>query len=122
LKAMLPAGKRAFGRAYAGWAYSAAFYRGELWRGMGFGSLEDFIRFWEDDFNSYDERDLLAMLWTWQHARFGFEELSRITARVVMMPCAQDMYFTEQEARLEAVMIPGAQVRVLDSPYGQVVP
>lgn len=118
LKVVMPAGKRAFGRAYAGWAYSAAFYRGELWREMGFATLEDFIRFWEDDHESYDERDLLAMLWTWQHAGFGFDELSRITARVMFMPCAQDMYFTADEARLEAAMIPGAQMRVLDSPYG----
>jgi len=116
LKATMPAGKRAFGRAYAPWAYSARFFREGLWRGLGFGSLEDFLAFWAEDHEGYDARDLLAMLWTWQHA--DLEDLSGITARVVVMPCDTDMYFTVEEARIEAAMIPGAEVRVLESPYG----
>jgi homoserine O-acetyltransferase/O-succinyltransferase len=118
VKAAMPAGKRAFGRAYAGWAYSAAFYREALYRDMGFATLEDFLAFWENDHESYDERDLLAMLWTWQKASLGLEELARITARTIVMPCDTDMYFTVDEARLEAMAIPGAQLRVLISPYG----
>jgi homoserine O-acetyltransferase len=116
LKATMPAGKGAFGRAYAPWAYSARFFREGLWRELGFGSLEDFLAFWAEDHEGYDARDLLAMLWTWQHA--DLEDLSGITARVVVMPCDTDMYFTVEEARIEAAMIPGAEVRVLESPYG----
>jgi homoserine O-acetyltransferase len=107
--------KRAFGRAYAGWAYSAAFYRDELWRGMGYAALEDFLKFWEADHDSWDARDLLAMLWTWQNAETN---LSRITARTIIMPCDSDMYFTLEEARIEAAAIAGAALRVLTSPYG----
>ena len=118
LKATLPAGKRAFGRAYAGWAYSAAFYREELWRGLDFASLEAFLTFWEDDHDAYDERDLLAMLWTWQQADLETAALKGITARTIVMPCDTDMYFTVEEARLEAAAITGAEVRVLASPYG----
>ncbi len=40
-------GLRAFGRAYAGWAYSQAFYRHELWRELGFESLEALLDYWE---------------------------------------------------------------------------
>ena len=36
-------GLRAMGRIYAGWALSQAFYREELWRTVGFSSLEDFL-------------------------------------------------------------------------------
>jgi homoserine O-acetyltransferase len=73
------------------------------------------LRFWEDDHESWDFRDLLAMLWTWRHAE---TDLSRITARTIVMPCDTDMYFTLAEARIEAAAIAGAQVLVLESPYG----
>src|SRR5579883_1575407 len=44
-------GKRAMGRIYAGWALSQTFYRHELWRGLGFADLEDFlVRSWEANF------------------------------------------------------------------------
>jgi homoserine O-acetyltransferase len=118
LIAALPAGKAAFGRVYAPWAYSARFFREELWRGVGFARREDFIKFWEEDSESFDERDLRAMLWTWLHAGLTDEQLRGITARVIAMPCDTDAYFTVAEARIEAALIPGAEVRVLESPYG----
>jgi homoserine O-acetyltransferase len=109
------AGKRAFGRAYAGWAYSAAFYRHGLYKDQGFRTVEEFLDFWEDDHAAWDERDLLAMLWTWQHAD---SDLSRIVAKTIVMPADTDMYFTLEEARIEAAMIHDAELRVLYSPYG----
>ena len=62
-------GLRAFGRVYAGWAFSQAFYRAELdLKTLGFSSLEDFmVAFWEGLFLPKDANNLLAMLWTWQH-------------------------------------------------------
>jgi homoserine O-acetyltransferase len=118
VKATMPAGKRAFGRAYAGWAYSAQFYREELYRNIGYNTLEEFLTYWEDDHDGYDERDLLAMLHTWQHARLTEAQLGGIKARTIIMPCAQDMYFTLEEALMEAALMPGAELRVIDSPYG----
>jgi homoserine O-acetyltransferase len=112
------AGKRAFGRAYAGWAYSAAFYRDELYKGMGYATLEDFLKFWEDDHASWHADDLLAMLHTWRHADLGPDALSRITARTIIMPADTDMYFTPAEAQIEASSIPNAEFRLLVSPYG----
>jgi homoserine O-acetyltransferase len=110
--------RAAFGRAYAGWAYSAQFYRDELYKPLGFASLEAFLQFWEDDHLAYDHRDLLAMLWTWQNADLGAPALGGIAARTIIMPADTDMYFTEAEARLEAAAIANAQLRVLRSPYG----
>jgi homoserine O-acetyltransferase len=42
-------GLRAFGRVYAGWGFSQAFYRQKLdIEAMGYASLEDFlVNFWE---------------------------------------------------------------------------
>jgi homoserine O-acetyltransferase len=110
--------RAAFGRAYAGWAYSAEFYREALYKPLGFESLEAFLKIWEDDHLSFDDRDLLAMLWTWQNADLGAAQLGRITARTIIMPADTDMYFTQDEARLEAASIPRAALRVLHSPYG----
>ena len=57
-------GLRAFGRAYAGWAYSQAFYRHELWRELGFESLEALLDYWEQDHLEQDANDLLCVLHT----------------------------------------------------------
>ena len=57
---------RAFGRVYAGWAMSQAFYRRELWRDAGFASLEDYlVRAWEGNFLRRDAADLISMIDTW---------------------------------------------------------
>jgi homoserine O-acetyltransferase len=120
-------GLRAFGRVYAGWAYSQAFFREGLYRRLGFDTLEAFLKHWEDDHAAADANDLLAMLWTWQNAdasandTFGgdFEgALRSIRARTIVMPCDQDLYFTLEENRREAALIPGAVVRPFHSAFG----
>jgi len=111
------AGLRAFGRAYAGWAYSAAFFRDEGWRALGMESLETLLAFWEDDHAAWHPDDLLAMLETWRTADL-LPLLPAIRARSVIMPCDTDAYFTAAENRIEAALIPGAVVRVLRSDAG----
>lgn len=118
-------GRRAFGRVYAGWAYSAAFYREKLWQSLGYSDLESFLRQWEDDHVGWDARDLLAMLETWKASdpgrAFGgdlADALRRITAPTVYMPNDHDMYFTRAEAMLEAGLVAGARLVPLGSPLG----
>ncbi|TAJ86377.1 MAG: alpha/beta fold hydrolase [Reyranella sp.] len=104
-------GLRAMGRIYAGWALSQTFYRREMWRGLGFASLEDFlVRSWEANFLRRDMRDLLAQLWTWQHGDISANDLYRgdlqmalagIKARVLLMPSATDLYFQTDDNREE---------------------
>ncbi|MDE8342238.1 MAG: alpha/beta fold hydrolase [Acidocella sp.] len=110
--------RRAFGRCYAGWAYSAAFYRDELYKLLGYETLEAFLKFWEDDHLGFDARDLMAMLWTWKNADLDDAALAKISARTIIMPADTDMYFTVDEARVEAAAIGHAEVRPLYSPYG----
>lgn len=111
------AGLRAFGRAYAGWAYSAAFFRDEGWRALGMDSLEALLTFWEDDHAAWHPDDLLAMLETWRTADL-VPLLPAVRARSVIMPCNTDAYFTQAENRIEAALIPGAEVKVLHSDAG----
>ena len=102
-------GFQAMGRVYAGWGLSQAFYRDQVWRKLGFSSLEDFlIGGWEGNFRRRDANDLLAMLWMWQHADISANELysgdltkalGAITAQAIVMPCETDLYFTVEDNR-----------------------
>ncbi len=119
-------GLRAFGRAYASWAYSQAFFRRELWRDLGFESLEALLDYWVRDHLEQDANDLLCVLYSWQSAdparSFAVaslaEALGRIQARTILMPSSSDLYFTVEDARHEASLIPGAELRVLESDWG----
>lgn len=116
-------GLKAFGRVYAGWAYTAQFFRERLYEAMGFEDLEALLRDWEDDHCRHDANDLLCLLGAWHHAdpaRGGSlsKVLSLIRARCILMPCTGDGYFTLDEARLEFECLNNAQWRPLHSPYG----
>lgn len=118
IKAAMRGGKAAFARVYAGWAYSAVFYHDAIYTKLGYETLEEFLRWWEVDHESWAEDDLLACLWTWQNADIGLNQLKAIKARTIYMPCKQDMYFVLEEALNEVAAIPGAKIRVIDSPFG----
>lgn len=120
-------GLRAFGRVYAGWAYSQAFYRDGLYRQLGFPTIEAMLEFWEDDHLAQDANDLLAMLETWKRADVSLDDRNKgdfaralrgISADCIIMPGSTDLYFTEQDARYEAAMIPSAEVVPLISDWG----
>ncbi len=121
-------GLRAMGRVYAGWAMSQAFYREHLWRKAGCSSAEDFIiQHWEGNFLKRDPANLLAHLWTWEHADASrnalYEgDLSRalgaITARALIMPGATDLYFPVEDNRREVAMMRNATLAPIPSDWG----
>ncbi len=121
-------GLRAMGRIYAGWALSQDFYREELDLTLGYSSLEDFlISGWEGNFRRRDANDLLAALWTWQHADISANELysgdlakalGAITARAVVMPSETDLYFRVEDNRREVALMPNAELRPIPSIWG----
>ena len=121
-------GFQAMGRVYAGWGLSQAFYREEEWRKLGFSSLEDFlVGSWEANFRRHDANDLLAMLWTWQHADISANELyggdlgralGAIAADALVMPCETDLYFTVEDNRREVARMPRAELRPIRSIWG----
>jgi homoserine O-acetyltransferase len=104
-------GLRAFARIYAGWALSQAFYRERLYETIGYASLEDFlVHNWEASFLRRDANNLLAQIWTWQHADISANALyggdlpralSAIEAKVLLMPSETDLYFTVDDNRAE---------------------
>ncbi len=95
-------GLRAFARVYMGWAFSQDFFREQEYRKMGLASLEDSVRLLEGYFRSHEANDLLAMLWTWQHADISANDIYKgdfvaalraIKARAIVMPGETDLYF-----------------------------
>ena len=125
------AGLKAFGRVYAGWAFSQDFYREELYKKIGFKSVEDLLKNWENDHvENWDANNLLAKIHTWQTADISagptynnnFEKaLGSIQARTIIMPCNQDLYFRTKDNEIEANYIPNVSLRPYDSPFGHCV-
>jgi homoserine O-acetyltransferase len=120
-------GIRAFGRVYAGWVYSQDFYREREHVTMGLETVEDVMRFSEDNYLRRDANDLLAMLWSWQHAdisanpRFDGDltaALRAITPRAIVMPGDTDLYFRVRDNELEVRHMPNAELRPIPSIWG----
>lgn len=121
-------GLKAFGRVYAGWAYSQTFYRDRLYRKLGFDTLEDLLADWENDHAlNWDANDLLAKLWSWQkgdisanpiyHGDFP-RALAAIRARAITIACTQDLYFPPEDNSIEVQHMANAELRLFDSPWG----
>ena len=101
------------------------FYKRELWRGMGFSSAEDFTTgFIEGYFLPMDPNDLLCQAWKWQRGDVSRHTggdlkaaLGRIRARTFVMPISTDMFFPVQDCADEQALVPGSELRVIES-YG----
>ena len=114
------AGLRALSRVTVAWSYSAAFFRDQLYRNFGVESADAVAQYWENYTLATDANDLLSMFWTWKNASTELADLQKITARTIVMPCDHDLYFSLDEARIEAAQIPNAEFRPIISPYGHI--
>jgi homoserine O-acetyltransferase len=117
----------AFARVYAGWVYSQDFYRQREYTKMGLASIDDVLRFSEQRYRSRDANDLLAMLWTWQHADVIANErfkgditaaLAAMTPRALVMPSETDLYFRVRDNEIEARHMPNVELRPIPSIWG----
>ncbi|HEY3668771.1 MAG TPA: alpha/beta fold hydrolase [Polyangiaceae bacterium] len=122
-------GLRAFGRVYAGWAYSQAFFREHEYRALGYASPEALLDAWAEDHEAWDANDLMCMLSSWQHANISDNPrylgdfsgaLSAISARSILMPVDTDLYFHPDDNRLELAALTRGELRVLKSSWGHV--
>ena len=122
------AGLKAFGRVYAGWAFSQDFYREKLFKKLGFKKVEDLLNDWADDHaKNWDANDLLCKLKTWQLNDISknpeykgnyIKALKSIKAKTILMPCNQDLYFRTEDNAFEIKFINNVSLRPVDSPYG----
>ncbi|KAH7166360.1 Alpha/Beta hydrolase protein [Dactylonectria macrodidyma] len=105
-------GLKAFGRGYAGWGFSQAFYREELHKKFYKAKdLEDFmVTFWESWALSKDPENLLVMLHTWQSGDVSKQEpyngnfekaMAAIKAKTLVLPSKTDLYFPPEDSEYE---------------------
>ena len=121
-------GLKAFGRVYAGWAFSQDFYRKKLYKKFGFKNVEDLLKNWANDHaRNWDANNLLSKLKTWQlndisknpiYKGNHIKALKSIKAKTILMPCNQDLYFRTKDNIYEKKFINKSSVRAIDSPYG----
>jgi homoserine O-acetyltransferase len=122
-------GLRAAARVYAGWGFSQAFYWDQVYKELGYSSLEDFlVGFWEGFFlDDRDPNNLLTMLWTWQNGDVGgtpgfdgdtVAALKSIKARLIDLPAEKDLYFPPEDEEWAVQHIPNAELRVIPGVWG----
>jgi len=121
-------GLRSIAKAWAAWPPSAGFYRQQLYKTLGYLSLEDYLlNYWEKTYLSMDANNILAQINTWQSANVGNNEiyggdfskaLSSIRAKVYVMPSATDAYFPPQDSQSEVNSMSTAELRTIQSEWG----
>ena len=121
-------GLKAFGRVYAGWAFSQSFFREEKYKELGFNNVEELLTDWENDHvNNWDANNLLTKLATWQKGDISLgsiyngnfvEPLKNIKAKAILMPCSTDLYFPPEDNKMEAEHMPNAELRTYTSIWG----
>ena len=123
-------GLKAFGRVYAGWAFSQTFYREQMYRRKGFDSAEALLQDWEQDHLDWDANDLLCKLKTWQRGDISANDLyqndfkaalNAIKAETIVIVCDNDLYFRPQDNQIEIEHIIGGELRIYESPWGHCV-
>ena len=122
------AGLKAFGRVYAGWAFSQDFYRKKLYKKFGFKNTEGLLKNWANEHaKNWDANNLLCKLKTWQLNDISknpyykgnyIKALKSISAKTILMPCNQDLYFRTEDNVYEKKFINRVSLRPVDSPYG----
>ena len=117
------AGLRRHADLFALMGASQGLYVQELWRGLGFSSLEDFMAgFWQNWFLPMDPNNLIAMMMKWYrgdvslHADGNLEKaLARITANTHVIAFNNDMFFPVDDQEADRKMIKGAKLKVVDT-------
>lgn len=123
-------GLKAFGRVYAGWAFSQTFYRKQMYQLKGFVSAEELLQDWERDHLSWDANDLLCKLKTWQLGDISAQPaysgdfaaaLKGIEAKSIVIACDDDLYFRPEDNQIEIEHIRNGDLRIYTSPWGHCV-
>ncbi|MBD2107268.1 alpha/beta fold hydrolase [Nodosilinea sp. FACHB-13] len=121
-------GFHTFAQIYASWAASQAYYRAKPYLDWGYDSLEDYIlRGWEAGYRQRNPHNLLAMIDTWLRCDVGdnpvyqgdyAKAIGSITAKTLVMPATTDLYFTPEDCKAEAALIPNTEYRPIPSIWG----
>jgi homoserine O-acetyltransferase len=120
---------KAFGHIYAGWGLSQDFYRADLHRkALGAPDLDTFLKTdWADRFGLRRAANLYAQALAWQHGDVSdnplhggdlARALRAITAKVLLLPGATDLYFRVADNEAELQHLAKAELRAIPSIWG----
>lgn len=133
-------GLAASARAYAAWLTSAKWYRDRGWEKMGCKDIEEWLQACVANYAPWDADDLLTKARMWQMADIGStkkgevttlghvpgddlafaDALGSITAKVLLMPCRTDQYFTPEDNEIEVKHLKYGTLEVIESPWGHI--
>jgi homoserine O-acetyltransferase len=110
-------------RMWAVMGWSTEFFATGRLAQLGYASPDDFVvNFMFGYFMRMDPNDLLCMVWKWQHADVSRHShgdlavaLGRVKAKTYILPISHDMFFTPADCERERQLVPGAELRVLNS-------
>ncbi|HEY8614366.1 MAG TPA: homoserine acetyltransferase, partial [Roseomonas sp.] len=118
---------RAFGRNYAGYAMSQDFYRAGLHITPATPSLEAYLAVWDGRYLQKKAANLLAQMRCWNAGDISDNPifhgdlraaLHAITARVLLIPGATDIYFRVADNEEELPHLRHAELRSIPSIWG----
>jgi homoserine acetyltransferase len=124
-------GLRAFGRAYAAWLTSPAWFREERWRDLGAKSLRDWIDPEKPRYAGWDAEDLLILAKQWQdgdvtsvasgNPKDWKQTLRQMQCPVLIMTSSSDQYFRLEVGEMEREALgDNALWRPIDTIWGHV--
>lgn len=123
-------GLEAFGAIWAGWLFSQAWWREELWKPQypaGTDYRTVFEGFHKDFIPGADANDIILQMRTWEGHDIGTtpglggdvkQALAAIKVPVLYMPSASDLYFPVDDAAYEAQFIPHVVFKPIPSKWG----
>ncbi|MGQ0575670.1 MAG: alpha/beta fold hydrolase [Pseudonocardia sp.] len=105
---------------------SAAFWRDELWRSLGFVSADDFRQgFIRGYFAPMDPNNLATQARKWRAGDVGNHAggdlaaaLGRITGQFFVVPFSEDLFFPPEDCRAECDLVPNGHFRPIATPMG----
>lgn len=116
---------RALAHIYAGWGLSQDFYRERLYEtALGAPDLATFlVTDWEEQFALHRAANLYAQAMTWLEADISnggdlAAALRAITARVLLVPSATDLYFRVADNEAELAHLRHGKLAVIPSIWG----
>lgn len=110
---------KAFGSAYAGWAYSPEFFNTAEYEQLGYSSVQNVMDGWAQDHACMDAQDLLAQLDCWLNSSTPLQKDAASPTQMLAMPCSTDRYFPA-ESRSAEELFRNCRTQVLESTLGHI--
>ncbi len=105
---------------------SAAFWRAEGWRALGFASADGFRQgFIRDYFAPMDPNNLISQARKWRSGDLAAHAdgdlaaaLARISAQFFVVPFSTDLFFPPEDCEADCRLLPNGHYRPIETPIG----